>query len=155
MGDTQTAAGRRQSLTPYLIVKDAPRAIDFYTRAFGAEETFRLDGPDGKVGHAEIRIGDSYLMLADEHPDFGALGPLSIGGSPVTLHLYVDDVDRVVAGAASAGAVVLRAVKQEFYGDRTGMIVDPFGHRWHLATTVEPVSEDEMKARYAATMTNP
>jgi len=127
----------RQALTPYLIVKGASRAIDFYTRAFGAEELFRLDGPDGRVGHAEIRIRDSVLMLADEHPDFGALSPLSVGGSPVNLHLYVDDVDGTVERAVSAGAVVLRAVKNEAYGDRTGMIVDPYGHRWHVATSIE------------------
>jgi len=127
----------RQALTPYLIVKGASRAIDFYMRAFGAEELFRLDGPDGRVGHAEIRIRDSVLMLADEHPDFGALSPLSVGGSPVNLHLYVDDVDGTVERAVSAGAVVLRAVKNEAYGDRTGMIVDPYGHRWHVATAIE------------------
>jgi PhnB protein len=133
MGNGQEVR-RRQALTPYLIVKDAPRAIEFYARAFEAEEVFRLDEADGRVGHAEIRIGDSHLMLADEHPDFGALSPISIGGSPVNLHLYVDNVDGVVERAAAAGAVVLRSVKNEFYGDRTGMIVDPFGHRWHLAT---------------------
>ena len=138
--------------TPYLIVKGASRAIEFYRQAFGAEEILRLDGPDGRVGHAEIRIGDSRLMLADEHPDFGALSPVSVGGSPVNLHLYVDDVDRVVETAASAGAVTLRPVRNEFYGDRTGMIVDPFGHRWQLATAVEEVSAEEMKARYEAAM---
>ena len=143
---------KRQALTPYLIVKDASRAIEFYTRAFAAEEVLRVDGPDGRVGHAEIRIGDSFVMLADEHPDFGALSPISVGGSPVNLHLYVDDVDRVVERAASAGAVILRPVKNEFYGDRTGMIVDPFGHRWHLATTVEEVSAEELKARFEAAM---
>ena len=143
---------KRQALTPYLIVKDAPRAIEFYTRAFAAEEVLRLDGPDGRVGHAEIRIGDSFVMLADEHPDFGALSPISVGGSPVNLHLYVDDVDRVVERAASAGAVILRPVKNEFYGDRTGMIVDPFGHRWQLATAVEQVSVEEMRARFEAAM---
>jgi PhnB protein len=135
MGNGQEVR-RRQALTPYLIVKDAPRAIEFYTRAFGAEEVFRLDDADGRVGHAEIRIGDSHLMLADEHPDFGALSPISIGGSPVNLHLYVDNVDGVVERATAAGAVVLRSVKNEFYGNRTGMIVDPFGHRWHLATAL-------------------
>jgi PhnB protein len=129
--------GHRQALTPYLIVKGASHAIDFYTRAFGAKELFRLDGPDGRVGHAEIRIRDSILMLADEHPDFGALSPLSVGGSPVNLHLYVDDVDGTVERAVSAGAVILRAVKNEAYGDRTGMIVDPYGHRWHVATSIE------------------
>jgi PhnB protein len=143
-------SGHRQALTPYLIVKGGSRAIEFYRQAFGAEEIVRLDGPDGRVGHAEIRIGDSHLMLADEHPDFGALSPISVGGSPVNLHLYVDDVDRVVERAASAGAVILRPVKNEFYGDRTGMIVDPFGHRWQLATAVEAVSAEEVKARYEA-----
>ncbi len=133
MGNSQQVV-RRQALTPYLIVKDAPRAIDFYTRAFAAEEVFRLDDADGRVGHAGIRIGDSLLMLADEHPEFGPLRPLTVGGSPVNLHLYVDNVDAVVERAAAAGAVVLRSVKNEFYGDPTGMSVDPFGHRWHLAT---------------------
>jgi len=146
----QRDSGHRQALTPYLIVKGASRAIEFYRQAFGAEEILRLDGPDGRVGHAEIRLGDSHLMLADEHPDFGALSPISVGGSPVNLHLYVDDVDRVVERAASAGAVILRPVKNEFYGDRTGMIVDPFGHRWQLATAVEAVSAAEMQARYEA-----
>ena len=145
-------AGHRQALTPYLIVGAAARAIEFYRQAFGAEELLRLDTPDGRVAHAEIRIGDSRVMLADEHPDFGALSPISVGGSPVNLHLYVDDVDRVVEKAASAGAVILRPVRNEFYGDRTGMIVDPFGHRWQLATAVEVVSTEEMKARYEAAM---
>jgi PhnB protein len=133
---TDREVGRRQALTPYLIVKNAPRAIAFYVRAFAAEEVMRMDDADGRVGHAEIRIGDSHLMLADEHPDFGALSPMSIGGSPVNLHLYVDNVDVVVERATAAGAIVLRSVKNEFYGDRTGMIVDPFGHRWHLATAL-------------------
>jgi len=135
MGNAQEVR-RRQALTPYLIVKDAPRAIEFYRRAFEAEELFRLNDADGRVGHAELRIADSHLMLADEHPDFGALSPISIGGSPVNLHLYVENVDSAVERAADAGAVVLRSVKNEFYGDRTGMIVDPFGHRWHLATAL-------------------
>ena len=100
----------RQRLTPYLIVRNAAKAIEFYENAFGAKEVFRLTEPQGKIGHAELRIGDSLLMLADEYPDFGALGPASIGGSPVSIHLYVEDVDRVVAGAAAAGATLLRAV---------------------------------------------
>jgi len=140
----------RQVLTPYLVVRNAAKAIEFYTEAFGAKEVFRLTEPQGKIGHAELRIGDSLLMLADEYPDFGALGPASIGGSPVTLHLYVEDVDRVVAGATSAGATLLRAVKDEFYGDRTGMIVDPFGHKWHIATHAEDVSPQEMQRRWGA-----
>ena len=124
-------SGHRQALTPYLIVKGASRAIDSTGRR-SSQEILRLDGPDGRVGHAEIRMGDSHLMLADEHPDFGALSPISVGGSPMNLHLYVDDVDRVVERAASAGAVILRPVKNEFYGDRAGIMVDPFGHRWQL-----------------------
>lgn len=150
MGGTEDTG--RQTLTPYLIVKDAARAIEFYTRALGAQEQFRLEGPDGRVGHAELRIGTSRFMLADEHPDFGALSPASIGGSPVSLHLQVDDVDAVVARAASAGAVVLRPVRNEFYGERTGTIADPFGHHWHVATTVEEVTVEEMQARYEAAM---
>jgi PhnB protein len=139
-----------QSLTPYLIVKGAVDAIEFYKRAFGAEELFRLIGPDRKVGHAELRFGDSVMMLADEWPDFGALSPASIGGSPVSVHLYVDDVDRVVERAVGAGATVLRPVKDEFYGDRAGMIADPFGHRWQVATRKEDVSPAEMQRRWGA-----
>ena len=138
------------SVTPGLNINGAERALEFYKKAFGAEESSRFAGPNGKIMHSEIRIGDSHLMLADEHPDFGALSPISVGGSPVNLHLYVDDVDRVVERAASAGAVILRPVKNEFYGDRAGMIVDPFGHRWQLATAVEAVSAEEVKARYGA-----
>jgi PhnB protein len=142
--------GGRQVLTPYLIVRNAAKAIEFYAQAFGAREVFRLTEPQGKIGHAELRIGDSLLMLADEYPDFGALGPASIGGSPVTIHLYVEDVDRVVAGATAAGGTILRAVKDEFYGDRAGMIVDPFGHKWHIATHTEDVSAQEMQRRWEA-----
>ncbi len=140
----------RQVLTAYLIVRNAAKAIEFYRKAFGAKEVFRLTEPQGKIGHAELRIGDSLLMLADEYPDFGALSPASIGGSPVSLHLYVDDVDRVVEGAAAAGATILRAVKDEFYGDRAGMVVDPYGHKWHIATHKEEVSPQEMQRRWGA-----
>ena len=140
----------RQALTAYLIVRDAAKAIEFYRKAFGAEEMFRLTEPQGKIGHAELRIRDSLLMLADEYPDFGALSPASIGGSPVSLHLYVEDVDRVVEGAAAAGATILRAVKDEFFGDRAGMILDPFGHKWHIATRKEDVSPQEMQRRWGA-----
>ena len=140
----------RQALTPYLVVRDAARAIEFYKTAFGATELFRLTEPQGKIGHAELTIRDSLLMLADEYPDFGALSPASVGGSPVSIHLYVDDVDRVVAEATAAGATVLRAVKDEFYGDRSGMIADPFGHKWHLATRKEAVSPQEMQRRWSA-----
>ena len=138
----------RQAVTPYLIVKGGAEAIAFYTKAFGAKELFRLSEPSGKVGHAELEIRGSTFMLADEYPDFGALSPTSIGGSPVSLHLYVDDVDGVVAGATAAGATVLRAVKDEFYGDRAGMIADPFGHKWHIATRKEEVSPEEAQKRW-------
>ena len=137
-----------QALTPYLVVKGANEAIAFYTKAFGAKEIFRLSEPSGKIGHAELEIRGSTFMLADEYPDFGALGPATIGGSPVSLHLYVDDVDRVIAGAKAAGATVLREVKDEFYGDRTGMVADPFGHKWHLSTRKEEVSPTEMQKRW-------
>jgi PhnB protein len=140
----------RQTLTAYLIVRNAAKAIEFYAQAFGAKEAFRLTEPQGKIGHAELRIGDSMLMLADEYPDFGALSPAAIGGSPVSIHLYVEDVDRVVETAVAAGATILRAVKNEFFGDRAGMLVDPFGHRWHVATHEEDVSPQEMQRRWEA-----
>jgi PhnB protein len=142
------------SLTPYLIVRDAARAIEFYQRVLGAREVFRLTSPgDGRIGHAHLEIGDSALMLADEWPDFGALGPSSIGGTPVRLHLNVPDVDAVVAAAEAAGATVLRAVKDEFYGERTGMIADPFGHQWHIGTPIEDVPADELQRRWDTAMT--
>jgi len=143
-------SARRQALTPYLIVKDAAKAIDFYVAAFGAVEQYRLDGPDGRIGHAELQVEDSYFMIADEYPDFGAMSPVSIGGTPVSLHLSVADVDAAVARAAAAGGTILRAPKDEFYGDRAGMIADPFGHKWHLATTKQDVSPAEMQTRWNA-----
>lgn len=141
-----------QCLAPYLIVADASRAIDFYVQTFGAEELFRLAEPSGKVGHAELRIGDAKLLLADEYPDFGALGPARVGGTPVSIHLYVADVDATMALAEEAGATVLRAAKDEFFGDRAGLLLDPFGHRWHLATRIEEVSPQEMQRRWSAAM---
>ena len=137
-------------LTPYLVVKGADAAIRFYATVFGAREDFRLTEPSGKVGHAELLIGDSRLMLADEYPDFGALGPASIGGTPVGLQLYVPDVDATIALAEACGATLLRAAKDEFYGDRSGVVVDPFGHRWHLATRKEVVTPQQMQARWSA-----
>jgi PhnB protein len=139
-------------LKPYLVVADAARAIRFYEQAFGAQQLYRLSEPSGKIGHAELRIGDCVFMLADEYPDFGALGPATIGGSPVTLHLYVADVDASVARAEALGATLLRAVKDEFYGDRTGMLVDPFGHRWTLASQVRTVTPDEMQRLWTAAL---
>ncbi len=138
------------AVTPYLIIDGAARAIDFYKTAFGATELFRLAQPDGRVGHAELQIGDSRIMLADEFPEMGARGPRAVGGTPVTLHLYIDDVDAVVARAIAAGAKVLRPVQDQFYGDRSGMLEDPFGHYWHVATHTEDVSPEEMERRAAA-----
>lgn len=136
-----------QALSPYLVVKGAPQAIAFYTQAFGAKELFRLSEPSGKVGHAELELMSCRFMLADEYPDFGALSPLTLGGTPVAIHLYVEDVDKVVERAVSAGATLLRAVKDEFYGDRTGTLSDPFGHKWHISTRKEEVSPEEMQKR--------
>lgn len=142
------------SLAPYIVVKGAAEAIDFYKKVFGAEELFRLVDPtDGRIGHAELRMENAILMLSDEYPDFGALGPESIGGSPVKLHVYVDDVDGAAQRAVESGAVLLRPVKDEFYGDRTGMIVDPFGHSWMIASRREDVSPDEMQRRWNEAVT--
>ena len=138
------------TLTPYLTIRNAAAALDFYKRAFGADETFRIASPDGKVGHAEIRIGDSAIMLSDEFPEMGAKSPESIGGSPVMLHLYVDDVDALVDRAVKAGGKLERPVADQFYGDRGGMITDPFGHKWWIATHVEDVPPDELERRSKA-----
>jgi PhnB protein len=138
------------ALTPYVICKDAARAVDFYVRVFDAKETMRLAEPSGKIGHAEIDIGGSTLMIADEYPEHGAIGPRTVGGSPVRLHLYVDDADAVVARALGAGATVVRPVADQFYGDRSGTIEDPFGHVWHVATKTEQLAAEEIQRRYAA-----
>ena len=138
------------AVTPYLIVNGAARAIEFYKQAFGATETFRMERPDGRVGHAEIKIGDSHVMLADEHPEMGARGPQAIGGSPISLVLYVEDVDATVNRAVEAGAKLTRPVANQFYGDRTGGVEDPFGHAWYVATHVEDVAPEEMQKRAAA-----
>jgi PhnB protein len=139
------------TLTPYLIVRDGARAIDFYAAAFGAKELFRLADKNGKVGHAELELGDSRFMLADEFPDFGALAPPSVGGTPVCLHVYVADVDAAFARAVAAGATELRAVADQFYGERRGMLADPFGHKWSLATAVRDVSPEEMQKIWSET----
>ncbi len=138
------------AVTPYLIVRGAARAIEFYRRAFGARELYRLDQPDGRVGHAEIQIGDSRVMLADEHPEAGARSPEAVGGTPVTLTLYVPDVDATVARAVAAGATLVRPVADQFYGDRAGGLTDPFGHTWFVMTHVEDVTPGEMGRRAAA-----
>ena len=138
------------ALTPYLIVNGAAGAIAFYQKIFGAIELFRLAGPDGKVGHAELTINDSRIMLADEFPERGARGPASFGGSPVRLMLYVTDVDATVNRAVAAGAKLVRPVEDQFYGDRAGGLEDPFGHYWHVATHIEDVSAEELERRAAA-----
>ncbi|HEX8558446.1 MAG TPA: VOC family protein [Pyrinomonadaceae bacterium] len=138
------------SVTPYLIVDGAARAIEFYKQAFGAEEVFRMADEGGRVLHAEIKLGDSHVMVADEHAEMSARGPRSFGGSPVSLMLYVSDVDAVVGRAVEAGAKLTRPVENQFYGDRTGGVEDPFGHAWYVATHVEDVSPEELKARAAA-----
>ena len=142
-------AGYEQAI-PYLSVKGAAGAIEFYQRAFGASETLRLAMPDGRVGHAEIRIGPAVLMLADEFPEMGFRSPRTLGGSPVTIHLYVEDVDALAARAAAAGATVRRPVEDQFYGDRTVKLEDPFGHIWAFATHTEDVSPEELRRRHAA-----
>lgn len=141
---------RYHSVTPYLIVRNAAKAIAFYKHVFEAKEDYRLDMPDGRIGHAEIRIGNSVVMLADESPEMNALSPVALGGTPVTLAVYTEDVDTMYARALASGALERRKVKTEFYGDRTGTVVDPFGHVWTIATHVEDVSPDDMKRRMAA-----
>ncbi len=140
------------TVTPYLTVKNAAEAIAFYKCAFGAQEIMRMARPDGKVGHAEIRIGDSHVMLADEHPDMGHRAPRAYGGSAVSLLVYVPDVDATVKTAIAGGAKVVRPVENQFYGDRMGTIEDPFGHQWSVATHVEDVPPEEMAKRAADAM---
>ena len=136
------------SATPYLIVNNAAAAIDFYKRAFGATELLRMDMPGGRIGHAEIKIGNSPIMLADEFPEMDARGPHAIGGTPVSIMLYVDDVDAVAKQAETAGAKITRPVADQFYGDRVGGLEDPFGHHWHIATHKEDVPPEEMARRH-------
>jgi PhnB protein len=137
------------TVTPYLIVKDAARAIEYYKQAFGATEIMRFDMPGGKIGHAEIRIGDSAVMLADEFPEMDIRSPLSLGGTPTGMLLYVDDVDAQFAHAVAVGGTVLRPVQDQFYGDRSGTFLDPFGHKWSLATHKEDLTVEEMQRRMA------
>lgn len=145
-----------QQLCPYLIVKGAQQAIDFYVRAFGASVDFSLIDPgDGRVGHAELRFGATRVFVADEYPDFGAVGPERLGGSPVKLHLDVDDADAFVAQAVREGAVILRPVRTEFHGHRTGLVSDPFGYSWFAASRVQEISPEEMQRRWAAMMVKP
>ncbi len=136
--------------TPYLCCRDAGRALAFYTEAFGAVETMRFAEPGGRVGHAEIKIGEALVMLSDEYPEMGVQSPQALGGSPVTIHLYVEDVDAFARRAVGAGATLTRPVTDQFYGDRSGQLQDPFGHRWSIASHIEDVSADEMQRRFRA-----
>ncbi|HEV3024895.1 MAG TPA: VOC family protein [Pirellulales bacterium] len=138
------------SVTPYLIVTGAAEAIDFYKRAFGASELFRMDAPGGKIGHAEIKIGDSPIMLADEFPEMGATSPTTLGGTPVGIMLYVENVDAMNERAIAAGAKVLKPLADQFYGDRSATLSDPYGHQWTIATHKEDVSSEEMQRRLEA-----
>ena len=138
------------NVTPYLIIDGAARALDYYRQVFGATERMRMPGPDGKIGHAEITIGDSMIMLADEHIEMGARAPGAFGGAAVSIMLYVNDVDATVQSAVAEGAKLLQPVEDKFYGDRMGTIEDPFVHLWHIGTHKEDVPADEMKRRAAA-----
>jgi PhnB protein len=140
-------------VTPYLIVDGASAAIDFYRSVLGASERMRMAGPDGRVGHAELDIGDSVVMLADEHLDMDIRSPRTVGGTSVTLHVYVEDADSVFARAIDAGAKALQPMEDKFYGDRAGQFEDPFGHRWNVATHVEDVTPEEMSKRAEAMAT--
>jgi PhnB protein len=138
------------NVTPYLVIKGAAAAIDFYKKAFGAVEVMRMPQPDGRVGHAELKFGDSMVMLADEFPEMAVVGPKTLGNTSVALLLYVDDVDKAVERAVSLGATIKKPVADQFYGDRTGTLEDPFGHKWTLAVHLEDVSPEEMERRMAA-----
>ena len=135
------------SITPYLVIKGAAKAIEYYKNVFGATEVMRMAGPDGRVGHAELKIGDSHIMLADENPAMGYRSAESIGASPVSLLVYIPDCDKVVAKAVAGGAKILKPVQDQFYGDRSGFIQDPFGHLRGIATHIEDVSPEEMDER--------
>ncbi len=149
MGAVNPIPAGQPRLTAHLVVHDAADAIALYKAAFGATERFRLTENDGaKIGHAELDIGDTVVMLSDEYPDFGAQAPGTIGGSPVKLHLYVEDVDAAVARAVEAGATLVREPKLEFFGDRVAMVADPFGYSWFLAARIEEVSAEEMQRRW-------
>jgi PhnB protein len=149
MPDVKPIPDEYPQVTPYLIVDGADAAIRFYTEVLGGTERMRLGGPDGKIGHAEVAIGRGLVMLADEHPEMGQRGPKSVGGSSVTISVYVEDVDAVFEAALANGATEVRAPENQFYGDRSGQFEDPFGHRWSVATHVEDVPPDEMERRAA------
>jgi PhnB protein len=152
MADVNPIPEGYPQVTPYLYVDGAAAAIEFYVKVLGAKERMRMPGPDGKLGHAELELGNGLIMLADEHPDMGVRSPKAIGGSPMSIHAYVDDADAVFDAAIAEGATELRPVENQFYGDRSGQFEDPFGHRWNVATHVEDVPPEEMEKRAAAVM---
>jgi PhnB protein len=149
MANVNPIAPGYHNVTPYLFIKGAANAIEYYKKVFGAEERMRMPGPDGRVMHAELQIGNSTIMLADEQPQMGVRSPQSIGGTGTSLHVYVADVDATTQKAVDGGAQLVRPVKDQFYGDRSGSIIDPFGHMWSIATHVEDVSPEEMQNRMA------
>lgn len=142
----KVSSSNMRTLTPHLVCRDAAAAIDFYKRAFGAEENMRLAGPNGKLMHASVRIGDSMLMLVDEMPEWGSVSPLTLNGTPVSIHLQVPNVDNVMAQAISAGAREVMAATDMFWGDRYGVVSDPFGHKWSIATRIRDMTVDEIIA---------
>ena len=152
MADVKPIPDGYPRVTPYLTVDGAEAAIEFYGKVLGASERMRMPSPGGKIGHAELQLGESIIMLSDEHPEMGVLGPKNVGGTPVTISVYVDDVDATFDAAVGAGATSLRAVENQFYGDRSGQFEDPFGHRWSVSTHVEDVPPDEMEKRMAEFM---
>ena len=152
MADVKPIPDGYPQVTPYLCVDGAKAAIEFYSNVLGATERMHMPGPDGKIGHAELELGDSLIMLADEYPEMGVRGPKAVGGTPVTIMIYVEDADAVFDAAVAAGATSLRPVENQFYGDRIGQFEDPFGHRWSVATHVEDVPPDEMEKRAAEAM---
>ena len=152
MGSVKPIPEGYHSITPYLFVRSAASAIDFYKNAFGATEIVRMAGSNGKITHAEMKIGDSIVMLADENPQTGVMSPQTVGGFSSGLHIYVENVDAIIQKAIESGAKLLRPIKDQFYGDRSGSLLDPFGHMWSVATHVEDVSPEEMKKRMTAAM---
>jgi PhnB protein len=152
MANVQPIPDGYPQVTPYLCVDGAAAAIDFYGRVLGMKERMRMAAPNGKIGHAELQLGESVVMLSDEYPEMNVVGPKTVGGTPVTISVYVPAVDEVFERAVKAGATVIRPVENQFYGDRSGQFEDPFGHRWNVATHVEDVSPEEMAKRAAKLM---
>ena len=152
MSDVQPIPAGYHSVTPYLVLKNANEAIEFYQKAFDGQLVLKLDGPGGSVMHAEVKIGDSHVMLADENEQMGFLGPKSIGGTPVSLMIYHENVDRLFAQAVKAGARELQPPTDQFYGDRSGRLEDPFGHMWTIATHIEDLTPEEIDQRFAEIM---